>query len=106
MSLIIKGGSGSSSHDFKLTDDKTERRSDSEIGRKPSKTADVEVNVGGGASAVEARRRSILAVSISRNSFAVKEGVSVEREDRPRSPETDDHRRLGFFTFRETSFSQ
>ena len=38
MSLIIKGGNGSSSHDFKLTDDKTERRSDSEIGRKPSKT--------------------------------------------------------------------
>src|SRR5678815_3654435 len=106
MSLITKGGSGSSSHDFRFADFRTRRRSDSEIGRKLSKTADVDENVGEGASAVEARSRPILVVSISLNSSAVKDGVSVEREGRPRRPETDDHWRLGFSSFLNTSFSQ
>src|SRR5688572_27029021 len=66
ISVIIKGGRGSNSHDFKLTDVKTERRSESIMGLKPSKADVVGVNVGGGASAVEARRRSDLVVSMSR----------------------------------------
>ena len=86
LSLIIKGGSGSSSHELRLTDFKAKRRSDSVIGIKLSKLVAVVyiVNIGGGALAVKARRRSDFVVSISRNSFAVKSGFLVEREGRPR----------------------
>src|ERR1043165_9517740 len=78
MSVIMKGGSGSNSHDFKFTEEKTERRSESKIGRKPSKTDVVEKNVGREASVVDARRRSVLAVSMSRKSLAEK-GMYLRR---------------------------
>jgi len=85
ISVIIKGGRGFNSHDFKLTDVKTERISESIMGWKPSKADVVGVNVGGGASAVEARRRSVLAVSMSRKSLAENAGSprdeTVDQED-------------------------
>ena len=96
---MMNGGRGSSSHDFKFAEVITVRRSDSVIILKLSKTEEVEEKVGGGASAVEARRRSVFAVSASRKSLAVKVGVSVCREDRPRSPEMDDQSRLGSLVF-------
>src|ERR1700733_1251874 len=80
MSVMIKGGIGSSSQDLRLTFDKTERSSESKIGRKSSKTVVVVENVGGGASAVEERRRSVWK---SRKSFAEKAGVSRGRVGRP-----------------------
>ena len=106
MSVIIKGGKESNSHDFKFTEEKIERRSDSTIGWKPSKTDVVEENVGGGASVVDARRRSVFAVSMSRKSLAEKAGISEGRDGRPRSPEMEDQRRFGFLAFRATSCSQ
>jgi len=53
-SLIIKGGSGSSSLELRLTDFKTKRRSDSVIGQKLLKLLDVVVNIRRGALAVKA----------------------------------------------------
>ena len=38
MSLIVKGNSESSSHELRLTDFKTKRRSDSEIGKNYQNT--------------------------------------------------------------------
>lgn len=77
---------------------KTERRSGSIIGRKPSKTDVVEANVGGGgALVVDARRRSVLAKSMSRKSYAEKVGVFRGRDGRPRRPEIEDQRRFGLF---------
>jgi len=56
MSIIINGGSGSSSQDLRLTPEKTVLRSASVIVLKPSNSEDVDENTGGVASAVAARR--------------------------------------------------
>ena len=63
-------------------------------------------NWGGRASIVVARRRSVLEVSMSRKSEAVKDGVSRGREGFPSIPEMEDHRRFGFLEFLATRFSQ
>src|SRR6218665_3392467 len=80
--------------------DNTERKSDSRTGRKLIKVDVVVENCGGGASIVVARRRSVLEVSMSRKSEAVKDGVSRGREGLPSIPEMEDHRRFGFFMTR------
>lgn len=57
-SIIINGGRESSSHDFKITEVKTERRSVSRILRKPSMTDVVVENFGGrGSSAYQENPR-------------------------------------------------
>jgi len=53
---------------------------------------DVEENCDGGASIVVARRRSVLEVSMSRKSEALKDGVSRGREGFPGIPEMEGHR--------------
>src|SRR6218665_3227624 len=95
-SAIINGGRGSNSHDFKLQEMSRRRRSVSRIGRHPSKIESVDTKNGGGESAVDARRFSILVVIIARKSLAVKDGCSGGREERPMRPEMDVHSRLGF----------
>src|SRR5688572_29085738 len=105
-SAIINGGRGSSSQDFKFDETSRRRRSVSRIGRNPSRTESVDAMKGGGESAVEARRSSILAEIIARKSLAEKEGSSGGREERPMRPEMEDHSRFGFFSFCLTRFSQ
>jgi hypothetical protein len=77
---MIYGGKRSNSQDLKETFEKVARRSSSKIGRKSSKTDVVEENVGGGASAVEVRRRSVYVVSMSWKSSAENAGVSRGRD--------------------------
>src|SRR6218665_4229132 len=101
----MKGGRGSSSLDLRFTADNTERKSDSRTGRKLAKV-DVVENCDGGASIAVARRRSVLEVSMSRKSEAMKDGVSRGREGLPSIPEMEDHRRFGFLEFLATRFSQ
>src|SRR6218665_387764 len=105
-SAIINGGRGSNSHDFKLQEMSRRRRSVSIIGRNSSKIESVDANNGGGESAIDARRFSILVVIIARKSMAVKDGSSGGREERPMRPDMDVHSRFGFFSLRLTKFSQ
>src|SRR6218665_2303394 len=103
----MKGGRGSSSQDLMFTTaDNTERKSDSRTGRKLTKVDVVVENCGGGASIVVARRRSVLEMSMSRKSEAVKDCDSRGREGLPSIPEMEDHRRFGFLEFLATRFSQ
>src|SRR6218665_2539228 len=62
----------------------------------------VEEYLGGGASVVEARRRSVLAARTSRKSLAENAGVSGWTRWSPRSPEMIDQRLLGSLALRET----
>src|SRR6218665_232543 len=78
------------------------RRSVSRIGRNPSKIESVDAKNGGGESAVDARRFSILVVIIAKKSLAVKDGSSGGREERPMKPEMDVHSRFGIFSLRLT----
>src|SRR6218665_1837632 len=102
----MKGGRGSSSQDLRFTADNTERKSDSRTGRKLRKVDVFVENCGGGASIVVARRRSVLEVTMSRKSEAVKDGVSRGQEGLPSILEMEDHRRFGFLEFLATTFFQ
>jgi hypothetical protein len=61
---MINGGKRSNSQDIKVTFEKVAWTSSSKINQKQSKTDVVEENVGGGASAVEVRRRPVFVVSM------------------------------------------
>jgi len=73
-----------------VTDLKAERGLDSKIGRKSSKTDVVEEDLGGGASLLEARRQSVLAVRTSKMSLAKETEIFDGQNGRLRNPEMDE----------------